>query len=275
MANQLGIETEVAGNYPKSHNKRELKLAETIREDRNIEEDFTAPLVWSAVDQEGHIPLASAPVAGDEIAFKTDKHTFLSHVQSVNGTVAWALPYTSSNGLELNVDDNATDGILGWEFTHSLLSGHKSAYTVGSFPEPDKKVFFEVAFNETDISDITKLFVGWRKAEAFQADIDDYDELAAIGIDSSANIDIITILNNAATSTTDTTDNKTEGTAITLKVVVDNDGRVEFLLNGAAPTTVPAQFTFDSGEVLIPFVHFVANTGDPGAYISSWKCGAL
>jgi hypothetical protein len=274
---KIGYQTTTIGNYPaRLFGKREYKLLESARDDhQQILETWDAPLVWSSVDQEGHLLALTAPAAGDEIAFRTTKHTFLAHIQSINGTPVQSFPYVSANGLELNTDDDATNGILGWEITNGILSTSKCAYTVGSFAVPEKKIFFEATINETDISDITKLFIGFRKAEAFQASIDDYDELAAIGVDDSANIDIITILNDGTTGTTDTTQNKTEGTAITLRVVVKNSGVVEFLIDGSTPTVVPAPFTFDSGEVIVPFLHFVADTGDPGAYVSAWRCGVL
>ena len=274
-ANRLGYETNPIGNYPTGFGKRELKLLETAREDhKNILESWDAPLVWSSVDQEGALLATSTPAAGDEIAFRTTKHTFLAHIQSVNGTPVHSFPFVSANGLELNTDDDVTNGILGWEITNGILGTSKCAYTIGSFSEPAKKIFFEATINETDISDITKLFIGFRKAEAFQASVDDYDEAAAIGIDDSGNIDIMTILNGAGTDTVDTTQNKTEATAITLRVTVANNGKVEFFIDGAKPT-VTTTFTFDSGEVIIPFLHFVADTGDPGAYVSVWRCGVL
>jgi hypothetical protein len=266
-----GQESE-ARSYPTKLNKREQRLLQTMRDDVNIKEEFEAPLVWSAVDQEGHLLAVSAAAAGDEIAFKTDKHTFLAHIQSVNGTPVHSFPYVSANGLEVNIDDDVTNGITGWELTNGILSTSKAAYTVGSLPGK-RPVYFEATVNDADISDITEMAVGWRKAEAFRANVDDYDEMAALVLDTDTNINIETILNNAATTTTDTTIDKTEATAMTLRIEVDNQGNCKFFVDGTQTTV--ATHKFDSGEVIVPFLFLIAETGDPGVVVSSWEVGTL
>lgn len=273
-----GYETNPAPNYPTRFNQRELKLLESAREDhKNILETFDAPLVWSAVDQEGALINVATPAAGDEISFHTTKHIFLAHVQSINGTAVQSFPFVSADGLEINVDDDATNGITGWEICNGILSTSKSAYTVGSFPDPDKKIFFEIVVKIDDISDVAEFAMGFRKAEAFQVAIDNYDEMASfnVGQDADGQIEIHTILNGAATSETDTTlTDWADGGEHTLRIEVANNGKCEFFYDGAEPT-VTTSFTFDSAEVIVPFVYLIAETGDPGVSISAWRCGVL
>ena len=277
MTNRLKLHEELgSGNaprYPDRHNARELKLAETLLNDKNISEAFDAPLVWSSVDQEGNLLALSAPAAGDEIAFRTSKHNFLMHVQSINGTAVQSFPYVSADGLELNVDDDATNGTTGLEITAGILSTSKACFTVGTDPD----FFIEAVIKIDDISDLTEMAVGFRKAEDFQTAVDNYDEMAAfnIGADADGQIEIHTILNNAATTETDTTEaDWADGATHTLKVIVRASGKCEFLLDGATPIVTQA-FTFDSGEKVVPFIFAACETGDPGISISSLKVGRL
>jgi hypothetical protein len=270
----LHIESLIAGGAPRRFGARELKVIEALQQDNNVDEAFDAPLLWSAVDQEGGLVNTATPAAGDEVTFNTRKHRFLCHVQSINGTAVQSFPFTSADGLEVNVDDDATNGILGWEITNGILANSYAAYTVGSFPET-KKIYFETTLKIDDISDVTELAMGFRKAEAFQANVDDYAEMASfnVGQDGDGQIEIHTILNGAATTETDTTETDWADTnEKTLRVEVTNDGVCTFKIDGAAPT-VTATFTFDSGEVIVPFFFLIAETGDPGVSISSWECG--
>lgn len=276
MANRLGIISQLtspnAPLYPTAHNARELKLAETILADANINETFNTPLVWSSVDQEGNLINVAAPAAGDEVAFRTGKHNMLMHIVSINGTAIQSMPYVSADGLEMNVDDNATDGTTGIEIATGILPNTREAMTVGQ-----ADFVFEATVTVDDISDVTELTLGLRKAEAFQAATDNYDEMAAfnIGEDADGQIEIHTILNNAATVDTDTTlADWVDGGTHTMKIIVRKNGACEFFFDGATPP-VTATFAFDAGEVLIPFIHVTCETGDPGVSVSSLKAGKL
>lgn len=268
---RLGLITDDAGVYPQSHSPQERKLAETILKNKNIDEDFDSQLLISAVDKNGSLLLDSTLAAGDEFVMHTRKNAFEAHVQSINGTVVNTFPYVSADGLEINVDDDAINGVTGYEITNGIVTNCHAAFTVGT----DEKFYFEAIIKVDDISDVTELAMGFRKAEAYQAAIDNYDEMASfnIGQDADGQIEIHTILNGGATSETDTTlTDWADAGEHTLRVEVDGNGLCKFLYDGSEPT-VTAQFTFDSGEIVIPFVYLIAETGDPGVSISSWKCG--
>lgn len=263
----LTIETLLAGEYPKRFNKRELKLIEALLSDQNIDEDFQQALIVSNMDNADGSVYTGA--AGEECSFHTGKNAFEFH-QAAVATPAVVTPFQSADGLEVK-PVAAADAL---EITNGITALSKAAYTVGSFPE-DKTIFFECTVKIDDISDVTELAVGFRKAEAYQAAVDDYDEMAAfnIGQDADGQIEIHTILNNAATAETDTTETDwADGGEHTLRVEVANDGVCTFKYDGAEPT-VTATFTFDSGEVIVPFLFLDTETGDPGVSVSAWKCG--
>jgi len=114
--------------------------------------------------------------------------------------------------------------------------------------------------------------VGFRTAEAYQAAIDDYNNMAALNVISGA-IYIETIDDNDATTSTDTTDTWGDTEAHVLAVYVDVNGVVTYQIDGAAPT-VTAAFTWDDGDTVVPFLYFI-HAGDfaEATYLQSWECG--
>jgi hypothetical protein len=270
---RLGIISEDAGKYPQSHSPQEKKLAETIRMDKNIIEDFDSALLWSSVDKNGKLLADSTLAADDERGFYTLKNPFEMHIQSVNGTVVNSFPFVSADGLELNVDDDVTNGVTGIEITNGILSTSSAAMTVGG---DGLKYFIEAIVKIDGVSEVTELAVGFRKAEPYRTNLDDYDEMACFNIGETADgiIEIETILNGGTTDTTDTTlTDWADAGEHTLRVEVDKNGLCSFQYDGAEPTVVP-NFSFDSGEVIVPFVFLISEGAtDPGVSISSWKAG--
>lgn len=107
---------------------------------------------------------------------------------------------------------------------------------------------------------------GFRKAEAYQTNLDDYDEMAVLNV-ISGDIKIETILNGGSTATTDTTQNWANAATHELKVMVAASGAVTYEIDGGAPT-VTAAFSFDAGERVIPFMFFLqANASQTGALV--------
>ncbi|MFQ5493574.1 MAG: hypothetical protein ACE5DX_05450 [Candidatus Dojkabacteria bacterium] len=183
------------------------------------------------------------------------------------GTQTITAPSITSTGLNIGMDQTNNDGV---EVSQGILSNSKHAYTVGT----SEAFYFAVEFAIADVSGTDDCAVGFRKAEAYQANIDDYDELACLNV-ISGNINIETILNGAATTTTDTTDNWADGETHTLKVIVDKGGAVSYQIDAAAPTTT-ATFSFDSGEVVVPFLYFLNAVDVAGAVnIITWECAPL
>lgn len=207
---------------------------------------------------------AATGTAGDENILFTQQNGFEYHIL---GTQTILAPSRAATGLDINMDQTDNDGV---ELGHGILAGGKHTYTVGT----DEDVFFSVTFSIADVSGTDDCAIGFRKAEAYQAAVDNYDEMAALNV-ISGNITIETILNNAATSSTDTTDDWADGESHTLTVIVKDDGRVLFEVDGSEPTTTAA-FTFDDGEVIVPFFYFLNASDVAGAVVvSKWECGLL
>lgn len=207
---------------------------------------------------------AATGTAGDENALLTPYNAFEYHIL---GTQTITAPSKNADGLNIGMDQTNNDGV---ELSQGILSNSKHAFTIGT----DDAFFLSVTIKIPDVSGTDDCAIGFRKAEAYQAAIDNYDEMAALNV-ISGNINIETILNNGATDTTDTTDDFADGEEHTLTVIVRSDGAVDFEIDGAVPSTT-ASFTFDDGEVVVPFLYFLHASDVAGAVaISKWECGYL
>jgi len=86
--------------------------------------------------------------------------------------------------------------------------------------------------------------------------LSNYTDFASIGIvGTAAKIETQTQLNSGGVTTTDSTQTASDGVAFQLKIMVSASGVVTYQFNYAEPTVVAA-FTFDDGDVVIPFVRF-------------------
>ena len=104
-------------------------------------------------------------------------------------------------------------------------------------------------------------------------EIFNYDEMAALNV-ISGNINIETILNGGATTTTDTTNNWTDTAIHELEVRVSAAGVVTYKIDGVDPL-VTAAFTFDDAEVVVPFFYTLQAADPEAADISliEFECG--
>lgn len=207
---------------------------------------------------------AAGGTAGDENVMGFQFNQFEYHIL---GTQTITAPSLAATGLDINMDQTDNDGV---EISQGILANAMHAYTVGT----DGPFFFRVKLSIADVSGTDDCAVGFRKAEAYQANLDDYDEMACLNVISGA-INIETILNGAATSTTDTTDTVADGVTVTLQVNVSKAGVVTYKIDGVAPSTNPSSsFTFDSSEVVVPFLFFLNSSDVAGAVvIQEWECG--
>lgn len=267
---KIGLVTDAAKVHPQDLSAPRKKLVEAIQYNNNVDENFNSPLSISAIENSTQALYDGTLAAGHELVCRTDKNAFIAHVQSVNGTVAELYPYVSASGLEIPTDADATNGVLGWELACNPVSTDKMVYTVGSTA---KTIMAEAVIKIDDVSDSTKTAFGWRKVEAFQADIASYTDFAVIIKDGSENIDIDHDLNDSGTATsTDTGLNWADGEEYTLKIEVDANGLAKFYVNGTEYLSSTG-FTFDSGDNIMPFLFHVSETGDPGVSVSSLKVG--
>ena len=224
--------------------------------------------------------------AGNVNVLVGDRNCFEYHVI---GTQTILGPVRTSAGLNISQDLTNNDGVeytLGNEqpegtVISNVAGGTRGTFTVGT----DAPFFLAVKMTITDVSGADALFIGLRKAEAYQAAEDDYDEMAAIG-SVSGDIKTATILNGAATTTTDTTDNWADAATKTLMVICDSDGSLSkdgtigkcyFSIDGEKPTTeASSRFKFDSGEIVIPFL-YLRHDSDvaESTILKEWESGFL
>tara|TARA_Y100000310_G_scaffold344275_1_gene456147 strand:- start:580 stop:1362 length:783 start_codon:yes stop_codon:yes gene_type:complete len=200
----------------------------------------------------------TAHALADGTAQDTVIHSYADGLNMTwSAVVAQAInrPAPTTRGINYAGDQTNNDGIE-LVYSCSTVKGREGIdrFTVG------KQAFYaELTFSIAVVAGTDVGNFGFRKVEALQADLHDYDEMAGL-FPISGNISIQTILNNAATVTTDTTDDWANTGIHTLGVYVDKAGAVTYTIDGAAPTTTVA-FSFDAGEVVTPFLHFLQASG--------------
>ena len=180
------------------------------------------------------------------------------------GTQTLDNPAASTSGIDYSLDAADDEGIS-WVLSDEAVKGREGIdrFTVG------KQAFSaSLKFSLADVSDTDDCAFGFRKVEAHQANLDDYDEMAAFNV-ISGDIKTETILNGGSTTTTDLTSgggdgagNFADGGVHTFKVLVSKAGAVTYEIDGATPSGAVA-FSFDAGEVVTPFgyhLHAAAST---------------
>lgn len=176
-------------------------------------------------------------------------------------------PYNqeSNENLEAGLDGAASEGVeyLFGGMGHNTGAGNPFGTTVGDATKRwngDRFIRIE-QFNQL-VANVGECAVGFRKAEDFQALIDDYDEMACVNVQTGT-VNIETILNGNTTVTTDT--GETVANSVYFVTEVRTRGRdVFFYHNGQKFET---GFQFDVGEKIVPFAHFLQN----GSGASGWR----
>jgi hypothetical protein len=221
-----------------------------------------APLFAAAPEGYGN----PTGTTGDINIMKTEQNNFEYHIK---GTQTILAPVFGSSGLDVGMDQTSGDGV---EITQGVTSRSKAAFIAGT-----DKFFAELKLSVADVSGLSECAFGIRTASAitpYQANIDDYLDMAALNIQAGT-INLETILNNAGTATTDTTTVLADGGEVTLKIEVLTDQTCRFYVNGSRVLSSNA-FAFDSGDTLFPFF-FMLNGADLGGAVNlkSWKVGLL
>lgn len=187
------------------------------------------------------------------------------------GTQTVLVPQIAATGLDIARDLTDNEGT---EFSQGITAVGKHAYTIGT----DGPFYVKATVNAADVSGVDPLVIGFRKTGAYNSTFTSYSDFASIGIvgeNDPAALKIVTNLNSAGASTTDTTDTVANGVNVILEVIVSAAGVVTYTIDGVAPTTTAA-FTFDSTDVVVPFLHFTHATTTPGAvYLIDYECGLV
>jgi predicted RecA/RadA family phage recombinase len=181
------------------------------------------------------------------------------------GTQTILGPSISADGLLCSLDLTNNDGV---EYSQGITARSRAAFVIGTSPAFYLKVGLKVA----DVSGSDICAVGFRKTQAYQAAFADYTDKATLN-KNSGDIYVTTALNNGEDSATDTQDKWADGESHVLEVYVSAAGVTTFKIDGAAPTATAA-FTFDTGDVVVPFLHLLHDATTPGAvHLTHWECG--
>jgi len=207
---------------------------------------------------------AAAGATGNENIMSFGKNLFEYHIL---GTQTILAPSLVASGLNIGMDQTDNDGV---EISQGILARNKMAFTIGT-----DAFFIKATFTIANVSGSDDCALGFRLAEAYQATVDGYNDMAVLNV-ISGDIKVETILNGGGATTTDTTDNWLDTKTHTLEVYVSAAGVVSYKIDGVAPTAVPAPaFTFDDADVVVPFLYLIqANADQTGVVaLQSWECG--
>lgn len=169
-------------------------------------------------------------------------------------------PRLVAAGLLSSLDLTATEGA---EYCAGILATNKHAYTIGT----SAAFFIELQLSAADIGGLDPLLIGFRKQQAYDATLANYTDFAGIGARATTAADVAVIqsqLNTGGVVVTNTTDAWTDGQTRTFRVNVSAAGVVTYTIDGLAPT-VTAAFTFDTGDVVTPFILHLFGATNPGA----------
>lgn len=228
----------------------------------SVEYDFQGQITlkkkWLYTDFQGFLSMGGPTGVSDGTAaarntfivegYGPNNPIFMENIPNVGQTILG--PARHASGINISQDLTDNDGVE-YCFGDVYNRDNPAHFKVGT----DGAFYAKAKLLITDVSGTDDLAFGFRKIEARQAAIDDYDEMAALNV-ISGDIKIETILNGGATTTTDTTDNWADTNEKTLEIYVSAAGVVTYKIDGAAPT-VTAAFTFDNGECVMPFLYLL------------------
>lgn len=182
------------------------------------------------------------------------------------GTQTITAPVITAAGLNLgSMDQLADDGL---ELNHGILASQIPSFLIGT----DQAFFLRARFSIGSVAGTDDCAVGFRGVAANQANIDDYSDMAVLNV-ISGDIVIETIKAGAATVTTDTTQNWADGATHELRINVDAEGNVTYMIDGAAPT-VTAAYQFTDALNVMPFFFFLQATVPTSSVpLMIWECG--
>lgn len=210
---------------------------------------------------------AASGVTGTTNVMQTRFNAFEYNIKGTQTILAPSLVQVSAGVSALNIGMDQTDND-GVEITTGILTSNPFCFLVGT----DPAFFFRVRFSIQTVAGTDDCAIGFRECEAYQANIDDYTDSAVLNV-ISGDIYIETILNNAATVSTDTTQNWANGETHTLEVLVDSVGAVTYKIDGVAPT-VTAAYSFTAGLYVCPYIFFLNAAGLAGQVnILEFECG--
>ena len=191
--------------------------------------------------------------------------------QFIIGTQTILAPRMSATGLDIELDNINAEGV---EYNFGALSNAKHAYVVNTAAA----FFFSATLTVEDLSGCSPLMVGFRKVEANNKVIADYTDYFCAGLNTGTSITEVVLLdelNGTGQTITNSTTVWTGGDTgtTTINVLVSAAGVCTYTIDGGAPAVTNA-VTFDSGDVVMPFIHFLNGADVAGAVsLNAMSCG--
>ena len=176
---------------------------------------------------------------------------------SNTGTQTIIIPSASTAGMGYGYDQTNDEGVQ-WVMSQNTHKGNVDGDSIDRFTVGSAAFYAEMTLQATTVAGTDDCAFGLRKVEAFQANVDDYDEMAALNL-ISGNVKSETIINGGATSTSATLKAVGDATSVKLGIFVAQSGKVTLEIDGAAATD--PSFTFDNGEIVTPFFYQLQASG--------------
>ncbi len=258
---------------------RQKKATETANDpdnSKNVMSRFRPPFHYT--DGLGGVAAVDASVA--QVLIDGDGNAFQINPE---GTFSGSAPQIAVNarGALLKTDGSAAaKGLaidLGYGESASEIPNCRGAFIVGT----DEPFYLRVRLDIADVSDADQVAVGFvvggRPVDGL---LDTYGNYAVLNMDNGT-VNIETRLNSGTASVTATgssmIDFDSTGSVVDLEVRVSKGGAVNFLINGAEPSTDVTGFTFDDADTVNATFLFLNDLigGDPTITLHEWESGYL
>lgn len=189
------------------------------------------------------------------------------------GTQAIFGPFLNATGLDIRLDETTAEGM---EMGEGITARSPSAFVVGT-----DAFYLKVQFEIEAVAEMVIVAIGFRKTEAYNADLFAYDTYAGININNGA-VNGIDELNGAAAHETSLGQSAwTDGQIFTLEVRIDAAKAVTQYQSsqgaGNRGTTIvasPLAFSWTDTDTVVPFIHILGdNTAGCEINLLSYECG--
>lgn len=171
------------------------------------------------------------------------------------------VPTLDDTGLNVALDQTDNEGAEYAFGGDPAANRGKHHYEVGTNAGALNKSFYaRLKWSIEDASGTDEMMFGLRKVQAPQTAHTSYTDYAAVGLFTAANpgaIQIKTRLNTGTAALTNTTKTWADNEAHTVELRVNPTGVVTFLLDGVFPAVNVNGFTFDDGDIVVPFFYFL------------------
>lgn len=181
------------------------------------------------------------------------------HIKGAGQTILGPWEAGSNGYLDAGLDNALSEGV------EYLFGNGAAATNPFARNELSPASFVKLDFSIGTVANALDLALGFRKINAFNADLEAYQDIACLNMQAGT-VNVQTILDDGATATTDTGLTLADAVRMTFEVQVRGRQAV-FLVNGAE-VSVP-RFNFDVGEIIVPICFFLQGAGG-GAGAFAW-----